>query len=147
MTEKEKPTIGRQSLTNPSPDALGNIVVQRYSKCGDCTNNSSQNQNFSTDKNAIRVRHTTLSEEKQASQMQRVYDCFAERPRTMLDVSIATGILQANICRYVAKWRKAGMIQVHHLAKDVHTRMMCAYLTTDTALFNQPMFNQLNLFD
>lgn len=139
------PTTGRHNFEDSN--GLGNIARQRYSKCGNYSNKSPQNQELATDKNASRVRETTLSEERQATQMQRVYDCFAERPRTMLDVSIATGILRANICRYVAKWRKAGMIQVHHLAKDVHTRMMCAYLTTDTALFSQPLFNQLNLFD
>lgn len=139
------PTNGRHNFIDCN--GVEYIARQRYSKCGNCQNESPQKQGLSTNKNATRVRETTLSEERQATQMQRVYDCFAEKPRTMLDVSIATGILRANICRYVAKWRKAGMIQVHHLAKDIHTRMTCAYLTTDTALFSQPMFNQLNLFD
>lgn len=142
MNEKEMPTIGRHNFYGCNGVEI--IARQRYSKCGDCASIAPPDK--SQIKNASRVKET-LSTEKQATQMQRVYDCFAERPRTMLDVSIATGILRANICRYVAKWRKAGMIQVHHFAKDIHTRMMCAYLTTDTALFSQPMFNQLNLFD
>jgi hypothetical protein len=94
-----------------------------------------------------RVKSTSLPQPTKNSQRRRVYACFLSKPRTMLDVSIKTGILRANICRYVAEMRKLGIIQVHHIAKDVHTRMLCAYLTTDTALFNQPMYNQLNLFD
>ena len=32
-------------------------------------------------------------------QYQIVYQSFNERPKTMLDVSLETGILRANICR------------------------------------------------
>ena len=34
------------------------------------------------------------------SQYQIVYQSFKERPKTMLDVFLETGILRANICRY-----------------------------------------------
>jgi hypothetical protein len=36
------------------------------------------------------------------SQYQTFYQFFKERPKTMLQVSIETGILRANICRYIA---------------------------------------------
>ncbi len=100
-----------------------------------------------TNKNAERVKVNDLPIGKAKTQFIRVFECFMERPKTMLDVSLETGILRANICRYVANLRKAGLIQVHHLGKDIHTRMTCAYLTTDAALFSQPMFNELNLFE
>ena len=40
-----------------------------------------------------------------STQYQTVYQSFKERPKTMLDVSLETGILRANICRYVANMK------------------------------------------
>jgi hypothetical protein len=39
---------------------------------------------------------------------------FSERPKTMLQASFETGILRANICRYIAKLRRENKI---HLVK------------------------------
>ena len=39
-------------------------------------------------------------------QFQRVRRAFSFVPKTMLQVSIETGILRANICRYVARMKK-----------------------------------------
>ena len=38
------------------------------------------------------------------AQMQRVFAALYRQPKTMLMASIETGILRANICRYVAEW-------------------------------------------
>ena len=46
------------------------------------------------------------------AQMKQVFRAFAAEPKTMLQVSFETGILRANICRYVAKWRRQRKIQV-----------------------------------
>jgi len=43
-------------------------------------------------------------------QMQRVFAALSRQPKTMLMVSIETGILRANICRYVAEWGKENRI-------------------------------------
>jgi len=40
------------------------------------------------------------------SQMKVVFQAFHISPKTMLMVSVETGILRANICRFIAKWRK-----------------------------------------
>ena len=45
------------------------------------------------------------------AQMQRVFSALYREPKTMLMVSIETGVLRANICRYVAKWRKQDNIK------------------------------------
>lgn len=45
------------------------------------------------------------------TQYQIVYQSFKEHPKTMLDVSLETGILRANICRYVADMEDKGLIQ------------------------------------
>lgn len=100
-----------------------------------------------TTKNAKRVKANHLSIEKSKAQMMRVFDCFMERPKTMLEVSLETGILRANICRYVAGFRKAGLIQVHHHGIDAITKCPAAFLTTNPALFLLSDFNQRNLID
>ena len=45
-------------------------------------------------------------------QMKRVYKSFSERPKTMLMVSVETGILRANICRYISEWEKENSIEL-----------------------------------
>ena len=47
-----------------------------------------------------------------AGQMKRVYKSFSERPKTMLEVAIETNILRANLCRYIAKWKKQNKIEL-----------------------------------
>jgi len=47
---------------------------------------------------------------KLKAQMKTVFSAFYDQPKTMLMVSVETGILRANICRYVAKWRKTNTI-------------------------------------
>lgn len=43
-------------------------------------------------------------------QTEITFRSFAQRPKTMLQVSIETGILRANICRYVASFEKVDKI-------------------------------------
>jgi len=78
-------------------------------------------------------------------QMKQVFESFKERPKTMLMVAFETGILRANLCRYVAKWRKSESIAIvtHSLCKISKHR--AGYLSTNLELF--PLSNQLNLFD
>lgn len=52
------------------------------------------------------------------SQYQIVYQCFKERPKSMLDVFLETGILRANICRYVADMENKGLIQRLYKAEE-----------------------------
>ena len=47
-----------------------------------------------------------------AGQMKRVYKSFSERPKTMLQVATETNILRANLCRYIAKWKKQNKIEL-----------------------------------
>lgn len=47
---------------------------------------------------------------KYRTQKKRVIKVFQERPATMLEATVQTGVLRANICRYVAHWRKHGQI-------------------------------------
>ncbi|MDR3140797.1 MAG: hypothetical protein LBU37_03600 [Tannerellaceae bacterium] len=81
------------------------------------------------------------------SQYQRVYQSFKERPKTMLEVSIETGILRANICRYIADMENKGLIQRLYKAEDEHTKCTAGYYSTDETLFTKPDVSRLNLFD
>lgn len=47
-------------------------------------------------------------------QKRNVFRSFAERPKTMLEVATETGIYRANICRYVADFREADIIEMTH---------------------------------
>lgn len=81
-----------------------------------------------------------------SAQYQIVYQSFKEHPKTMLDVSLETGILRANICRYVADMEDKGLIQLLYKTEDENTRFTAGYYTTDKELFKQIDNQQLKLF-
>ena len=81
------------------------------------------------------------------TQYQIVYQSFAERPKTMLDVFLETGILRANICRYVADMEGKGLIQMLYKMDDRHTKFKAGYYTTDKALFHAIDDKQLKLWE
>jgi hypothetical protein len=81
------------------------------------------------------------------SQYQTVYQSFKERPKTMLQVSIETGILRANICWYIAEMEDKGYIQVIRKGLCPFTHFCAGFYSTDEALFTKPDALQLNLFD
>jgi hypothetical protein len=72
-------------------------------------------------------------------QMKRVFAAFKRKPSTMLMVSIETGILRANICRYVAKWQKSNSIHLFKQGLCKVSKHRAGYYTTDTNLFTQPL--------
>ena len=71
------------------------------------------------------------------TQYQIAYQFFKKRSKTMLGVSLETGILRANICRYVADMEDKGLIQFLYKAEDEHTMFTAGYYTADKELFNQ----------
>lgn len=81
------------------------------------------------------------------TQYQIVYQSFKEQPKTMLDVFLETGILRANICRYVVDMEDKGLIQLLYKMDDVHTRRKAGYYTTDKALFREINSKQLKLWE
>ncbi len=68
-------------------------------------------------------------------QMQRVFAALYRQPKTMLMVSIETGILRANICRYVAKLRKQNSIRIVQKSICPISKRRAGYYTTNTELF------------
>lgn len=81
------------------------------------------------------------------TQYQIVHQSFKERPKTMLDVSLETGILRANICRYVADMENKGIIQLLYKTGDEHTKFTAGYYTTDESLFRKKDDKQLKLWE
>lgn len=69
------------------------------------------------------------------TQMKRVFIAFQEKPKTMLMVSFETGILRANLCRYIAKWRKRDKIAVVKKGICPITKFPAGFYTTDKSLF------------
>lgn len=101
-------------------------------------------------KAALSTTHSLNSHNKDRefqAQYQTVYQSFKERPKTMLDVSLETEILRANICRYVADMDDKELIECLYKAKDKHTNFTAGYYTTDKELFNQVGNRQLKLFE
>ncbi len=72
-------------------------------------------------------------------QLKRVFAAFGRKPSTMLMVSIETGVLRANICRYVAKWQKGNGIHLLNQGLCKVSKHRAGYYTTDTNLFTQPL--------
>jgi hypothetical protein len=69
------------------------------------------------------------------AQMKRVFVAFYKQPKTMLAVSIETGILRANICRYVAKWRKENRICIVRKGICPISKHRAGLYTTNPDLF------------
>lgn len=86
------------------------------------------------------------SNDEMRTQYEVIYLVFKERPMTMLDASLRSGILRANICRYVKSMKEKGLIQILFKAHDKHTRCTAGYYTTDKNLFNRADERQLKLF-
>jgi hypothetical protein len=72
-------------------------------------------------------------------QMKRVYKAFSEKPKTMLEVSKETKVRRANICRYVAKWRKRDKIHVANYGVcPISKNKKVGFYTTDPQIFIKP---------
>ena len=79
------------------------------------------------------------------NQYQRTFKAFQKTPATMLQVAKGTGILRANICRYVAQMRKAEKIAIVKKGKCPISKHKAGFLTTNEKLF--PKKSQTDLFD
>ena len=86
-----------------------------------------------------------MDKQTKLTQMEAVYKAFKERPQTMMEVSVSTGILRPNICRYVAKWEKMNAITVTKKAKCSVTKHEAKHYSTDPDLIPTP--GQSEMFD
>lgn len=77
----------------------------------------------------------TGKDKKFYAQMKKVFAAFYKQPKTMLMVSIETGILRANICRYVAEWEKKNRIAMVKKDTCPISKHRAGFYTTNTDLF------------
>ena len=94
-----------------------------------------ENERFSADKDTRFV-----------TQFRTVYHLFQQQPQTMLQVSIKSGILRANICRYIADMEQKGIIQIIKTGRCPFSKHSAGFYSTDKALFNKKIA-QPSLFD
>ena len=87
----------------------------------------------------ISLRETHYKGKHFVTQMETVFAAFQRRPATMLMISIETGILRANICRYVSEWQRQGKIKLQKQGFCKISKHRAGYYTTDTNLFTQTL--------
>ncbi|HKK43878.1 MAG TPA: hypothetical protein VJ964_00025 [Balneolaceae bacterium] len=68
-------------------------------------------------------------------QTKRTFEAFRERPKTMMEVSIETGIIRPNICRYISKWEKQGKIVLVKEDTCPITKHKAGFYSTDPTYF------------
>lgn len=68
-------------------------------------------------------------------QMQRVFLALYKNPKTMLMVATETGILRANICRYIAEWERLNCIRIYRKGICPITKHRAGFYTTNPELF------------
>ena len=79
------------------------------------------------------------------AQLNKVYQAFMEKPRTMKEVDICTGVMRENVCRYVNTLLSQKRIAVRRKRKcNVTGYPYVNEYTGDPALF--PKTDQLQMF-
>lgn len=69
------------------------------------------------------------------SQLIKVFKELKKEPQTMLQVSVSTGILRANICRYIRTLKKRKQVAVTKVGKCRISKHKAQFFTTDKSLF------------
>jgi hypothetical protein len=68
------------------------------------------------------------------AQIKRAFTAFYSHPKTMLMVSVETGILRANLCRYVAEWQKQNRIRKVTTKDCKISKYRAGYYSTNPAI-------------
>ena len=71
---------------------------------------------------------------RRQQQSQRIYNSFHKSPKTMLMVSIETGILRANICRRIAELEKQNQVYRVKMGICPITKHRATFFTTNKDL-------------
>lgn len=69
------------------------------------------------------------------AQIKRVFSALHKQPKTMLMLSVETGILRANLCRYVAEWEKENRICIVRKGICPISKHRAGFYTTNPELF------------
>jgi len=71
------------------------------------------------------------------AQMKLVFEAFEKKPSTMLMIAVETGILRANICRFVSAWKKSGEIKLIKKTICPFSKCRAGFYSTDKTIFSQ----------
>lgn len=96
--------------------------------------------------NCITTSNTLLRQSKDTKrkvQKEIVLEAFKRTPSTMLMVSVETGILRANICRYVAEWINSGDIFRFEIKLCKLSKHKAVYYTANKDLVFNPQYSLL----
>jgi len=76
-----------------------------------------------------------MKDSTKKAQMRRFFECLKERPKTTAMAADETGIMRANLTRYVATFEKKGIITTVEKKKCEYTGHLAKYYSTDPAYF------------
>jgi hypothetical protein len=82
-------------------------------------------------------KHTQGKNSVFAAQMKIVFAAFRKAPKTMYMASVETGIERANICRYVAKWKRSQKLVIVKNDFCEISKYRADYYTTAPDLFTK----------
>jgi len=77
------------------------------------------------------------------AQLRRVYDALKEKPMTMKEADVYTGVMRENICRYVSELMESGLIAIR-------TKRRCSvtgHSNVNEYTGNPDLFPKSNQFD
>lgn len=78
-----------------------------------------------------------------------MFHSFHERPKTMYQVEVETGIMRPSVCRFVARLKKEGKIKIIKIDVDDLTGCRAQYLSTNYRYWPQQSQagKQIDMFD
>lgn len=76
-----------------------------------------------------------MKQSTKEAQTKRTFEAFHGDPKTMMQVSVETGILRPNICRYVAQFEKHGKIVKVREDRCPITKHTAGFYSTDPKYF------------
>ncbi|AUC16839.1 hypothetical protein BTO06_17555 [Tenacibaculum sp. SZ-18] len=77
--------------------------------------------------------------------LKAVYDAFFEKPRTMKEVFVVTGVIRESICRYCKELKESGRLYFLRKRRCTITKELVNEYTSNPDLVEDN--NQLGLFD
>lgn len=80
------------------------------------------------------------------AQLRRVFDALKEKPMTMKEADVYTGVMRENICRYISELMRLGLIAITRKRRCSVT----GYPSVNEYTGNSDLFpesNQLELFE
>lgn len=85
-----------------------------------------------------------MDSKRKKVQTRKTFEAFKEEPKTMKQVSVETGIMRPNICRYTATWKEEKKIALVKEDLCPITKHKAGFYTTDPEKVDK-IYNQQSL--